>query len=94
MDIVQLNNLDLQQGIKPGQILQLVADDPDGKDDRVAAHEETASAAAFFHEVKTSDTLYGIARQYNVTIKQIMEWNEKKDFSLAVGEKLKIMRGQ
>lgn len=94
MDIVQLNNLDLQQGIKPGQILKLAADDPSGGEDRVAVDEGTARAVEFFHQVKTSDTLYSIARQYNVTIKQIMEWNEKKDFSLAVGEKLKIMRGQ
>ena len=50
--------------------------------------------AGVFHEVKTSDTLYSIARQYSVTIKEIMEWNGKKDFSLSVGEKLKIMRGQ
>ncbi|HEU5146080.1 MAG TPA: LysM peptidoglycan-binding domain-containing protein [Chryseosolibacter sp.] len=94
MDIVQLNNLDLQQGIKPGRILKLAADDPSGGEDRVALDEGTARAVEFFHQVKTSDTLYSIARQYNVTIKQIMEWNEKKDFSLAVGEKLKIMRGQ
>ena len=94
MDIVQINSLDLQQGIKPGQVLKLIADDPSGTEDRVAADEGTARAVEFFHQVKTSDTLYSIARQYNVTIKQIMEWNEKKDFSLAVGEKLKIMRGQ
>ena len=94
MDIVQINNLDLQQGIKPGQVLKLLADDASGTADRVAADEGTARAVEFFHQVKTSDTLYSIARQYNVTIKQIMEWNEKKDFSLAVGEKLKIMRGQ
>lgn len=93
MDIVQLNNLDLQHGIKPGQVLKLAADEP-VDEDRVKADAESARAAEFFHEVKTSDTLYSIARQYNVTIKQIMEWNEKKDFSLAVGEKLKIMRGQ
>jgi membrane-bound lytic murein transglycosylase D len=42
------------------------------------------------HEVKPSDTLYSIARQYGVTIKQLMDWNNKKDFSLTVGEKLKV----
>lgn len=93
MDIVTLNNLDLQLGIKPGQVLKLSGEQPDDHQ-RVVGNEETARATTYFHEVKTSDTLYGIARQYNVTIKQIMEWNEKKDFSLAVGEKLKIMRGQ
>lgn len=94
MDIVELNSLDLQQGIKPGQVLKLATDDLPVNEDRISTREQSARAAEFLHEVKTSDTLYSIARQYNVTIKQIMEWNEKKDFSLAVGEKLKIMRAQ
>jgi len=42
------------------------------------------------HEVKASDTLYSVARQYGVTIKDIMDWNHKKDFSLSQGEKLEI----
>jgi membrane-bound lytic murein transglycosylase D len=42
------------------------------------------------HQVKASDTLYSVARQYGVTIKELMEWNDKKDFSLSVGEKLKV----
>ena len=94
MDIVTLNDLDLQQGIKPGQVLQLPADDGSVAEQRIAEDRKNASAEEFFHVVKTSDTLYSIARQYNVTIKQLMEWNEKKDFSLSVGEKLRISRGQ
>ncbi len=46
--------------------------------------------AISIHEVKSSDTLYSVARQYGVTIKELMEWNEKKEFTLSVGEKLKI----
>lgn len=42
------------------------------------------------HQVKSTDTLYSVARQYGVTIKELMEWNDKKDFSLSVGEKLKV----
>jgi membrane-bound lytic murein transglycosylase D len=45
----------------------------------------------FMYEVKTSDTLYSVARQYNVTIKEIMDWNGKSDFTLSQGEKLKIL---
>ncbi len=94
MDIVNLNDLNLQQGIHPGQVLKLAeAQNPKS----VQPEDKTQNPmmnAGVFHEVKTSDTLYSIARQYSVTIKQIMEWNGKKDFSLSVGEKLKIMRGQ
>ncbi|MCS6974811.1 MAG: LysM peptidoglycan-binding domain-containing protein [Cyclobacteriaceae bacterium] len=42
------------------------------------------------YEVKPADTLYSIARQHGVTIKELMEWNGKKDFSVTPGEKLKI----
>ena len=44
------------------------------------------------HIVKPTDTLYSIARKYDVTIQDLMTWNDKKDFTLAVGEKLKIKR--
>lgn len=89
MDLVNWNGLDLQQGIRPGQLLKL--------SENQTPKSETApvkQAVEVVHEVKSSDTLYGIARQYGVTIKEIMDWNEKKDFSLAVGEKLRIHHRQ
>ncbi|MGB4973615.1 MAG: LysM peptidoglycan-binding domain-containing protein [Cyclobacteriaceae bacterium] len=49
------------------------------------------SNSPIVHEVKPSDTLYSVARQYGVTIKELMEWNEKKDFNLSLGEKLRIL---
>jgi len=90
MELVSLNNLSLQEGIKAGQMLKLSSDGP-VKSQEPPGRDEGVDQKQFFHEVKTSDTLYSIARQYNVTIKEIMQWNEKKDFSLAVGEKLKIL---
>lgn len=59
----------------------------DKKDDSIKATVE-----ANVHEVKPSDTIYSVARQYNVTINELMEWNEKKDFSLAVGEMLRVRK--
>ena len=44
------------------------------------------------HEVQASDTLYSVARKYGVTIKELMDWNQKLDLSLTVGEKLRIMQ--
>jgi membrane-bound lytic murein transglycosylase D len=49
-----------------------------------------ASVNDKLHEVKSSDTLYSVARLYGVTIKDLMEWNDKKDFTLSVGEKLRV----
>ncbi len=82
MDLVTLNNLNLQDGIRPGQVLKLSESQPVGV--------ETARSKEIEHEVKTTDTLYSIARKYGVTIKELMEWNNKDDFSLSIGEKLRI----
>jgi membrane-bound lytic murein transglycosylase D len=100
MDLVNLNNLNLQESIKPGMVLRL-------KETAAAAVVENTPAPAtpervettnnkpmteVIHEVKATDTLYGIARKYGVTIKELTEWNNKKDFSLSVGEKLRIQQ--
>lgn len=86
MQLVEWNNLSLSEGIKPGQVLTL-KDGPTG-----AVAEATSTEVT--HTVKASDTLYSIAREYGVTIKELMEWNQKKDFSLTVGEKLRIVKKQ
>lgn len=86
MDLVQWNNLNLQESIKAGQVLRL-------KNPEVASKTDVSTpekSGIIEHEVKATDTLYSIARKYGVTIKELMEWNNKKDFSLAIGEKLRI----
>lgn len=86
MDLVNWNNLDLQQGIKPGQVLKL-SDGQPVMEDPVASNQPVE---ALEHEVKATDTVYSIARKYGVTIKELMDWNNKKDFTLSIGERLKI----
>lgn len=98
-DLAQWNSLDLQKGIHPGQSLQVFANalplPQSGAEPVIVKETEPVVVQAAivnnqFHEVKTSDTLYSVARQYGVTIKELMDWNSKTDFSLAVGEKLKV----
>lgn len=89
MELVRWNNLDLQQGLKIGQVLRLSENQP-----MAETPKPVIAVRDLMHEVKSSDTLYSIARLYGVTIKDIMDWNEKKDFSLSVGEKLKIQQRQ
>lgn len=43
-----------------------------------------------YHTVKAGETLYSIAKKYGKTVSQLMETNSKTDFSVSVGEKLKI----
>ena len=88
MELARWNDLKIQEGIKPGQVLKL--SEPETE---VAPDVPTPSAETRIdHEVKATDTLYSIARKYNVTIKELMEWNNKKDFTLTVGEKLKVIQ--
>lgn len=84
MDIVELNNLNIQDGIKPDQVLQL----------RTLPDTATARAepAEIIYVVQPSDTLYSVARKYGVSIKELMDWNSKSDFSLSVGEKLRVIQ--
>ncbi len=80
-DLKRLNELGESPDLKPGQVLKVTGNE---------TIETPAVAKDLIHEVKVSDTLYSVARQYGVTIKDLMEWNNKKDFSLSPGERLKI----
>lgn len=42
------------------------------------------------YTVKQDDTLYGIARRHDISIKELMELNDKDDFTIKEGETLKI----
>ncbi len=87
VDLLQWNNLTITDGLKPGQVLKLTAP---------ANNTEESSlkppVPPQIHEVQASDTLYSVARKYGVTIKELLDWNEKTDLSLTVGEKLMIMQ--
>jgi len=88
MDLLMWNNLSVQDSLKSGQILRI---SPIGIVSPIEQNNNDGDSVKL-HEVKSSDTLYSVARQYEVTIKEIMDWNNKKDFSLTVGEKLRILQ--
>jgi membrane-bound lytic murein transglycosylase D len=86
MDLVNWNQLKLEEGIKPGQVLIT-------KGSKEIEDIETPGQDRYIvYQVKASDTLYSVARQHGVTIKELMEWNKKQDFNVAAGEKLRILR--
>jgi flagellum-specific peptidoglycan hydrolase FlgJ len=43
-----------------------------------------------YHEVQPKETLYGIAKQYNVTITQLQEWNHIEAFDIKIGQRLLV----
>ena len=44
------------------------------------------------HSVKKGEGLWDIARQYKVTIEEIVQWNDLQDTKIKMGQKLKIKR--
>jgi membrane-bound lytic murein transglycosylase D len=89
MDLVNWNQLKLEEGIRPGQVLR--AKEVISETAIVLSPSDTTESFIVY-EVKSSDTLYSVARQYGVTIKDLIDWNKKKDFNVTVGEKLKIQQ--
>jgi len=49
-----------------------------------------AKSTTNYHIVKSGETLYGISRNYNVSVNQIMEWSQLKSTELNIGQKLVI----
>jgi membrane-bound lytic murein transglycosylase D len=87
-DLKIWNNLIDSSVLSIGQQLhvyqvKLLQDDP-------TAPLEDGDTQFMLHKVKPGETLYQIARDYHATIKQLMEWNEKTDFNLQIGEELRI----
>ncbi|MEP2026380.1 MAG: LysM peptidoglycan-binding domain-containing protein [Reichenbachiella sp.] len=43
-----------------------------------------------FHVVEPGDTMYGISRKYDIAVKDLLELNQKENFNLDVGERLRV----
>lgn len=61
--------------LQPGQVLIVV---PHANDERI------------LHKVQAGESLFGISRQYNVTIAEIQEWNNLENTNLEAGTELII----
>ena len=72
-----MNGFGAETDIQPGQFIKLV----EGK---------MLEMPKTVHEVKTTDTIYSIARQYGITVKELMDLNDKRDFEIKPGQKLII----
>lgn len=86
-DLKKWNNLGEADILKPGQLLSIW---PRGVE--TESENPLNEDKYHYYEVKDADTLYSIARSYDVSIKELMEWNGKKDFDLTRGEKLRILK--
>lgn len=87
--LTSYNNIPWDAPLKVGQKLRLKVPEAEKATLPTATHN---SGAYLVHEVKSGETMYKVARQYEVTIKELMEWNDKEDFDVSVGEKLKVRK--
>ncbi|OWP63941.1 hypothetical protein CDA63_06930 [Hymenobacter amundsenii] len=86
-DIIAWNELPANPSLQIGQVLRVA---PPATGAAPASTAALAAPVAVRHTVLAGETMYAISRQYGVTIKQIMEWNSKPDFSVKPGEVLLI----
>lgn len=55
-------------------------------------YEKLPKSTNGFHTVIKGDTMYNIAKRYNISIQQIMEWNNLSEQSIKLGQILKIQQ--
>ena len=93
IELLDWNNLKITDKLSINQKLVILTK-PDSLQVVEDKEEEESHAldTYSYHVVNTGDTIYNIARYYNVTIEDLMTWNNKKDFSLSLGEKIKIKK--
>lgn len=103
-DLIRWNKLPNQPVLSIGQVLWLreqgnaalaleeesavtpVAENSPSEEEQEVA----ASAERQYHTVAPGESMYRVARMYNVTIKDIMRWNNKENFDLKEGERLVV----
>ncbi|WP_114784062.1 LysM peptidoglycan-binding domain-containing protein [Botryobacter ruber] len=83
------NNLE-GNSISIGQELHVQAPASQPEAEATPEVQPAAGTRTLYHTVETGESMYQISRKYGVTIKDIMEWNKKSDFNVAIGEKLLI----
>lgn len=89
-DIIDWNGLNVMDGLQINQELRLVV--PKAYFSKQPDITNTSSKREVYHEVQKGETLWGISRKYNVTIEDILKWNNKTDNNLDLGERLKILQ--
>jgi LysM repeat protein len=45
-----------------------------------------------FHTVQSKETVYSIAKKYNISADDLISWNQLQDYDLKIGQSLKIYR--
>jgi membrane-bound lytic murein transglycosylase D len=90
-DLFEFNEIDSNATIQIGQKIYLKNPFPESEIGSVELENNKKQVDSYIiHMVEKGETLYSISRKYNVTVEDIMNWNNKTDFDIKQGEELKI----
>jgi len=87
LDILNWNDLKINDKLAIGQKLVVYEYKPSKKE---LDNKKVANAPYVYYTVQPGDTLYKIARSYEITVEELMELNDKSSFDLDLGEKIKV----
>ena len=85
--LMEANNLGVNDPIAIDQVLTIPAENAQSAQNPTSV---IAPDGYVMHEVQAGETMYSLARRYEVKVEDLRRWNEKPDYTLKVGEKLKI----
>ncbi len=86
--LMEINEIVPGENIRIGQ--QLYLKKPDAGIEMKEEKGQNAGESYITYEVRKGDTLYNLSKKFNVSIQDIMEWNNKDSMELGLGEILKI----
>ncbi|MBC8884472.1 LysM peptidoglycan-binding domain-containing protein [Flavobacterium piscinae] len=87
-ELERLNPEVKTDGLKIGQTIQI-----SGSKSEVVAN-VNINTKSVFHEVQPKETLYGISKQYNVSVEELEVLNPEVKSGLTIGQKLIITKGK
>ncbi|MGM0580759.1 MAG: LysM peptidoglycan-binding domain-containing protein [Bacteroidota bacterium] len=94
--LLNVNDLQIRDTLSIGQVIKVNKMDIELPEDNSSKKEEPSNEQEVIakntknsdieHKVSSGETMYALARKYNVSLKEIMEWNNKQDYNLKEGE--------
>lgn len=91
-DLKAWNNLDNPGNIKFDQKI-VVGILTDRKENLEVGKLQDAKNRIILHEVQEGETMSSISRSYRISLQKLMKLNDKTDYKISIGEKLKVLKG-
>lgn len=89
-ELKELNNLSHQE-LAIGQVL-VVQKPKETVQNEVASEVDQPEEVFIDYVIKQGDTIYGVSKKFDVSVDDILKWNNKSTNSLSIGETIKIKK--